>query len=761
MYFILKKIFFGEYLLVLPIAIILVAYFPYLFGDKYYIFTTDIAGDNYNQFWPFLLYLNEYVKNYGFPTWSFSEGIGGRVFPSWINDPFMFILILLPKSIMADGLLYAQIIKILLAYVLVIGYFKLIKIDRVSSIIGALGFSFCGHVIFRGAWHSYSTEMVVIAALLFSVEFFYQKEKLVYLTIGLISITFVSAYYFYIYSILIVIYLGFRWFFDGDNRPSLLSLTKNFIIAYLFSIGLSAWILFPSLSFLTGSTRFSGEDSAIRGLINSDVFKFNSLDILIAEYFRTFSTDMLGRGNVFNGYRNALEAPLYYAGILPLIFLFQSLFGGGGYKKPCQLFLFLFFLYFFFEYFRYFLNGFSVPHFKTSSAWISAFIAVNGAIGISKFFKSMPNSIRFIDYSFAIYVLPLLIWPFFLENIVFNKVLIIALFFIFIYLLILNWGLIRKPYKKVLLVGFFALELAIFSSLTLNPRYVVTKEMLGSKIDYNDYSVEAIEYIKSIDSSFYRVHKNYDSVFLVDAFPQSFNGTKTYNSMVTPSYLNFIRSVDETFWNLNGAGEYSYINGFRSKVLNTLLGVKYMLIKHNASPPEGYIFLRQFGDVKVFKNTYSLPLAFIYQNCLKNSIFMGLNKLQKERVLLSECVLPDESIHFKTGEISPSNLSILPAVNDNYWQYMKYRMAPNSEKAILSTLGGDLFDKSGVDFNLSSPIKGQLLSMEVELPNNSSKLINLSFSIKSKNHVLGMINYSYGDGKKAPNKLPEIYNPRR
>ncbi len=55
------------------------------------------------------------------------------------------------------------------------------------------------------------------------------------------------------------------------------------------------------------------------------------------------------------------------------------------------------------------------------------------------------------------------------------------------------------------------LELASFSWQTVNNRDVLTVKEYLSKTGYNDYSIEAIAWLKKTDSGFYRIEKTYSS----------------------------------------------------------------------------------------------------------------------------------------------------------------------------------------------------------------------------------------------------------
>jgi len=49
-------------------------------------------------------------------------------------------------------------------------------------------------------------------------------------------------------------------------------------------------------------------------------------------------------------------------------------------------------------------------------------------------------------------------------------------------------------------------EAILFSYITVNKRFVVTKDELNDKVGYNDYTMEVLKYLQSHDKSFYRIN---------------------------------------------------------------------------------------------------------------------------------------------------------------------------------------------------------------------------------------------------------------
>ena len=63
---------------------------------------------------------------------------------------------------------------------------------------------------------------------------------------------------------------------------------------------------------------------------------------------------------------------------------------------------------------------------------------------------------------------------------------------------------LNLKYTFVVLV---CIELIYLSGLTVNRRTIVSASEIKEKVGYNDYTLEAVAYLKSIDKSFYRIDK--------------------------------------------------------------------------------------------------------------------------------------------------------------------------------------------------------------------------------------------------------------
>ena len=104
------------------------------------------------------------------------------------------------------------------------------------------------------------------------------------------------------------------------------------------------------------------------------------------------------------------------------------------------------------------------------------------------------------------------------------------------------------------LVGFAFLvllstELMVLSYLTTHRRLTLSPNDLTQKVGYNDYTVDAVKYLNSIDKGFYRVNKTYQSGTAIhtsynDAKIQGYYGTRSYDSFNSKYYIQFLGDLD-------------------------------------------------------------------------------------------------------------------------------------------------------------------------------------------------------------------------
>jgi uncharacterized membrane protein YfhO len=422
------------------------------------------------------------------------------------------------------------------------------------------------------------------------------------------------------------------------------------------------------------SPRGSGPDSYSAVLSSQPMFRTADKMEFGTGAMRMFSNDILGSGMKFTGWQNFLEAPVLYCGI-PCLLLFTQYFQ--FLKKPVKraaiILIAVWLLPIVFPYFRQAFWLFSGDYYRTYS-FLSAIVLIFFSLNaLEKIITEQKISVITLVVTLAV-LLGLLNYPYFKGREVAVTVDSGIRFFANIMLLayagtiyVIGKNKENLNYKYVL-IGCLFLELCYFSICTVNRREHVTVKDLSQKVGYNDYSVEAINFLKQTDKSFYRIDKNYTSTpaihgSLNDGMSQGYFGTSSYNPFNQKGYIDY----QKTMGIINKVNEYEsrwspgLINRF---ILESLNDVKYVLTKSGYAQPvwrTTHDSVAKFGDVLVLKNKYVMPFGFGYSKYLKLSDFEKLSSTQKDLVSTKACILKDEDVS-KVNGLTAFNLNdTLPA----------------------------------------------------------------------------------------------------
>lgn len=451
-----------------------------------------------------------------------------------------------------------------------------------------------------------------------------------------------------------VIYVLIRYFeeFKFNTKTFFEYISK--IAGYsILAIGLSSFILLPSIYVALNNPRINGQ------FFGADILSFANVIDYLTIIFRIFSNDILGTGNQFHGVWNYYEAPMLYTGTVSLV-LVPLFFVHSNRKSRIiyGLLLLVLFLFLLFPFSSLLLNAFSANSYRWTFI-IIVFVSIINAKSLNYIFErklKINTGFLMILFSFFLFtsITSLLIgndllnWgEFFTHSF---KYLFISLVLLALYCLNMKYIYISL-FKRVFLI-LICLELASFSSITVN-RVMLSKETIESSTGYNDYTKNALEYISSNDLGFYRIDKSYNSVFYADAMIQGYKGVKSYNSLNQPAYLDFLRSMEVPFKNINHP---NYLTGLDSNTnLNRLLGVKYFLVNNAAILPNGYRLINESGNIKIYQDDYALPLGFAYDNFISYEEFSKFNVSERSDILLKSFVskeVAEDALTYKSIDLS-------------------------------------------------------------------------------------------------------------
>ena len=585
--------------------------------------------------------------------------MGQNIFPLSITDPFYFILMLSGENNVAYGIAIMEVAKVICAGILFYLFLKKLSLNSYAAIIGSICYAFSSFIILGGAWNIFSTEAVYFALLLYAFEKLYQENKILLFPIAVCLIAINQPFDLFPVGLFLIIYTLFRLY----PTQALLTRKTGLFLVRIAGLGIlgvlmSSFFLFADVLQMLESPRVGGESSYFSKLLSTPVLGTEGKMHNTTAILRFFSSDMMGTGSSFNGWYNYLEAPLFYFGLINLLLVPQVFQFLDKKRKIIYSGLILLFLFpILFPFFRYAFWLFSGDYYRLYSLFVVVSLSICSL-----------NALNFIDGQFKVnflilgltllVLLIILFYSYFPEQeFIDTSIQAATCAFLVIYAFLIGSLAFKRinNVSKLVILLFVCTELIIFSNKTVNTRPVITGAEFKSKTGYNDYTNDAVAWLKERDKSFFRIQKEYASGTAMhgsmnDAQVQNFYGTLSYNSF---NQINYIKFLDELHI-IDGKNELQtrWVTGFRGvPFLHPFASIKYALTKQNNSQQRDFNYdsVTKTGDVIIFKNRYSLPLGFSYDKYITKSVFHQFSDHQKMVTLFKATVLDDSQIHEISG----------------------------------------------------------------------------------------------------------------
>ena len=667
----------------------------------------DIGSDTLNGMLPYYKHYADYLRKNGLPAWSFAEGFGQGIMSGFLRDPFQLISMLAGPESMPKIFIYIEVLKISIAGLIFFFFLKAIKASNYSAIIGTLLFSFCGFMIIGACWYLFTFEALNMALLLLGFEKLYQKNQWFVFALGIFLTAISFPVNLFTYGLFILFYAAFRFLSDNKfDKKSLFSLYGKTILVGLIGLLVSGPFLLENIFQLLESPRASGADSYFSKLSSSPMFALSNKVEFGSSLMRMFSNDMLGTGNGFTGVQNYLESPFGYCGLISLLLVVQIFPFMDRFKRNLYISLLaLWLIPTIFPYFRYAFWLFSGDYFRIYSFFISLLFIIYAVQALDLILKykkinliALIATLAFWFIVSAINYKTTITYPNGQQAVQELKTDDTVSFFVKTFLLfytvliyMLGKSANTRALKIVLLVlvGF---ELMFLSQISVNHRNIVSVRELKEKVGYNDYSVEAVNYIKSREKGFYRIDKSYFSSgamhgSITDHKVHGYYGSSSYNSFAQMNFINYMRGFDV----IDKTSEYAsrWVDGLKNRpFLESLNHVKYMLTKSATLNPmwaSTFDSVAKFGDVIVLKHKFSLPFGYTYDKYILQTDFQTLSTTQKDLVSLKACVL-DENESLKANSLSRFHLKDTIALGSFTWDFFKNAIDTLKRESLETTL---------------------------------------------------------------------------
>ena len=589
----------------------------FVIGDRVLLFK-DIGADSVNDSYPYLVHLSDYIRNEGFPSWSFYVGMGQSLFylaGNLVWDPIVW----LPRELIARAIVYQHLFKTLLAGLLFFRFLQLRGVNVCASFLGSLLLAFSSYMCMGSCWLTNADEVVGFTFVLFAAELAVSRGRWVCLAIAIALIGLTTVFHLYLSAVLLCLYVPARLIeIYGWRRLEVSHVSLRLAAVAFLGVGLAAVLTFGSAYCMVNSPRGSGTIPNFTWGPRPSLFQLQSAAYYVSAVLRPFSADMVGTGDDFRGWENYFESPSTYCGLLSLL-LFPQVFIQGGYFRAFSLF--------------------SV--FGVVALSMTAF---------SRYTEGRSFGIWTLGVSLLI-LLGVLYFPLSEMQARINPQLKqTAAILLVTYAALLIIGHVTKWQTIVawIIVLLAVIELVYFNRLSLE-RPTVTKQELNSRVGFNDETVDAVHDITASEKSFFRITKTWGSGPATresynDAMVFGYYGTMCYSSFNNLDYIKFLLAVD-AISRTDIATDAQWSPGLVGHpLLSTFACEKYVITRDPVvlQTAEQYEFVKRYGDTYVFRNQVSLPFGLIYTQYIPEGIFLPMPGWAKPEALLHAAVLSDE-----------------------------------------------------------------------------------------------------------------------
>ncbi len=629
----------------------LIVFRDYIFGKSFYLFK-DMAADSHIALYPTINLYSKYLREVGFPSWSFQFGIGQNLLPFILRDPFDLFIYAFSAEMIPTMIVWKEFAKVVITGMIFYTYLSRITTKPLLRIVGSLMYALSGFLIIGSGWHIFSFEALAFALLLLGVENLLQQRSFNVLVIAAFLIGISQPFNIVVYGMFLVIYAALRVYEMHAETfvKSLASLFMRSALCVMLGFSISAVFMIPNVIQLRESPRGSGLSSLSQSLSTKPLLEVADSALVKAEVSRTFSNNLLGVGTDFKGWKNYLEDPTFYCGLLALSMLPLSFMRFDKRQRVAySIFFGILLIPLVFPYFRYAFWLFSGDYFRAYSLIVTFALVFVALRGLQLRDASSAKTYWMVyGASSAILSICLLLAVESAQRFKTAHILALACLWLYPLLLRMESDKTKSAVSPYGILALLLVELCYTGFVTTHERRVFATKDFHQKVDYNDYSVDAVRYIKSIDPGFYRVSKRYSSSTAMyksfnDAMMQDYYGISTYNSF---NQLDYVKMLNE-IGTIDARDEWqSRMISWSGGSVEDLFSVKYQLVRdpQNFRTSFKYDSIAHIGNVTIARNRCALPLGFCYDHYITRDEYKKLNATYKQISLLSAVFVDDADL---------------------------------------------------------------------------------------------------------------------
>jgi hypothetical protein len=635
----------------LAIAAVAAAIFhKFLWRDRILLFK-DIGADSLNDYYPTFIHLSDYLRAVGFPSWSFSVGMGQSIF--YLAGELIWApVVWLPREFIAHALIFQHLIKTLIAGLLFFRYLQIRGLNFCSSLLGSLLLAFSACMCMGSCWVINADEVVGFTFLLLAAEIAVSRGVWFYLPIAVALLSLVTPFHLYLAALLLIFYVPARLVQIHDWRLRAIAWPAMQIgLAALIGAGLGAAIWVGSLHCMLHTPRGSGMiPNFAFAPVPVNIFQLESLSYYVTAALRPFSNDLLGAGDKFHGWENYFEAPAAYCGLVTLLFWPQIFVRANKRERAIYLFfLALVLVPVIFPWFRYAFWLFKGGYFRTFSLFSIFVFLILSLRAFSRYVEEGRLNYALL-FATLLLLLIVLYFPINLERTLIQpKIRELSAITLALLAAAIAAGQFFKQRRLAgwVVVLLSTINLIYFDGLTVNRPTLRARELKARK-GYNDRTIEALRDIKSGERDFYRVNKTWGSSLATrisynDSMTFGFHGTMAYSSFNNLDYIKFLLAV-EAIPADNLATDAQWSTGLLWEPLLSTFGCEKFVVTRDATRFENadqYQPLNRYGDIYSFRNTAFVPLGVTFDSSFPEAAFSHMPKWAKHQALLHAVVLAE------------------------------------------------------------------------------------------------------------------------
>lgn len=720
----------------------------FLFGNQVLAYCApDIGSDTYDQYLLHYQAIINHIRDGNFSLWDFSNGYGANMFNYNLFNPFLVLIYLFGVLLGAEQiygfLVYWIILHILLAGIAIYLFMSCFSLSENAKVIAAYIYALSGYMVVWGQHYQFGSVMIFFPLMLLMVErSFCRKRGYLGITVMCAFAALSSLYMSYMQFIVLGFYILFRvaWKENIFSKQGITRICKLYG-SMILGIGIGFINLLPSAYVILNVSNRVSNGSFIERMIGMiSLYPSHYYEVLVK---RMFSSNILGV-NDYAGYYNYYEDPNIFLSVLLIIALGQFIyyFLKDTYTKKQKVILVIAGLLLAFAILiplgGAVFNAFAYPIFRHTFLYMSFGTWMIAFILDKVFVKKDCSMILLILSVVGVCAAYMMIF----KGTGYSVPLLLGILAMGMGISIGGYVLVRNAKIEKLCVCVLLASVVFTMSgdaLLSFDTYRVTLEKSESDYMENLYDEDveaAIEYINSIDTSFYRIEKDYTvgtDVSCLNSMAQGYRGISTYNSTMNTNIVNMLNIIWPNTMVVN-TSHYSFANSSTEDLPASLSHVKYVLSKSDTYATPGYVLLEQFGDIYVYQNTNTEDLGKFYTTTISSEVFAEAIATGKQYDVLTDYLICDTAVGYQ------KSLEELP-VEAKVWVGGPDQVALSvSEESVISLNLSNLVKNGGKKLILEFDISHVAGNNYVSILSGGSKTffnvqptpIRLSFTVPEK-----------------------------